>query len=47
MLGQPLIQEYAELFRGLGDDDVLALADSFALERCVSRDQHLDLLANG
>ncbi|MGW3562687.1 glycoside hydrolase family 5 protein [Streptomyces sp. NPDC000941] len=47
MLGQPLVQEYAELFRGLGDDDVLALADSFALDQCVRRDRQLDLLANG
>ncbi|MGO4750955.1 glycoside hydrolase family 5 protein [Streptomyces sp. 2MCAF27] len=47
MLGQPLVEEYAELFRGLGDDDVLALADSFALDQCVRRDRHLDLLANG
>ncbi|MGO4429360.1 hypothetical protein AB4Z54_64160, partial [Streptomyces sp. MCAF7] len=45
MLGQPLVEEYAELFRGLGDDDVLALADSFALDQCVRRDRHLDLLA--
>ncbi|MEU5647098.1 glycoside hydrolase family 5 protein [Streptomyces milbemycinicus] len=47
MLGQPLVQEYAELFRGLGDDDVLALADSFALDQCVQRDRHLNMLANG
>jgi endoglucanase len=47
LLGQPLVQEYAELFRGLGDDDVLALADSFALEHCVRRDWLLDALANG
>lgn len=47
MLGQPLLQEYAELFRGLHDDDVLALADSFALNHCVQRDRHLDMLANG
>ncbi|WP_329224258.1 glycoside hydrolase family 5 protein [Streptomyces canus] len=47
LLGQPLVQEYAELFRGLGDDDLLALADSFALEHCVRRDWLLDALANG
>ncbi|MEU5030622.1 glycoside hydrolase family 5 protein [Streptomyces milbemycinicus] len=47
MLGQPLVQEYAELFRGLGNDDVLALADSFALDQCVQRDRHLNMLANG
>jgi endoglucanase len=36
----------AELFRGL-DDDVLALADSFALEQCVWRDWLRDALASG
>ncbi|WP_199813925.1 glycoside hydrolase family 5 protein [Streptomyces sp. NRRL F-5135] len=47
LLGQPLVQEYAELFRDLGDDHVLALADSFALEQCVRRDWLLDSLASG
>lgn len=47
LLGQPLVEEYAALFRGLGDDDVLALADSFALKHCVRRDWLLDALANG
>jgi aryl-phospho-beta-D-glucosidase BglC (GH1 family) len=44
VLGQPLVQEYAGLFRGLGDDDVLALANSFSLEQCVRRDWLLDAL---
>jgi endoglucanase len=35
---QPLVQEYAELFRGLGDDDLIALADSFAFENCAVRE---------
>jgi endoglucanase len=47
LLGQPLVQEYAAAFQGLGDDDVLALADSFALQQCVQRDWLLDALANG
>ncbi|WP_413804649.1 glycoside hydrolase family 5 protein [Streptomyces sp. OE57] len=47
LLGQPLVLEYAELFRGLGDDDLLALADSFALEQCVRRDWLLDALETG
>ncbi|WP_432181074.1 glycoside hydrolase family 5 protein [Streptomyces sp. NBC_00063] len=46
VLGQPLVQEYAEVFRGLGDDDVLALADSFSLEQCVQRDWLLDTVAD-
>ena len=32
-LAQPLAQEYAELFRGLGEDELVALADSFAFAR--------------
>ena len=36
-VAQPLAYEYAELFRGLGDDDVIALADSFALANCDRR----------
>ncbi len=38
MFAQPMIGEYAELFRGLGPDDLLALADSFALRNCVRRE---------
>ncbi|MEU7857514.1 cellulase family glycosylhydrolase [Nonomuraea sp. NPDC049141] len=45
LIAQALLPEYAELFRGLSDDDVVELADSFALERCVRRQPLLDLLA--
>ncbi|MEV5896611.1 glycoside hydrolase family 5 protein [Nonomuraea fuscirosea] len=45
LLAQALLPEYAELFRDLGDDDLLALADSFLLERCVRREPLLDLLS--
>ena len=38
--------EYAERFRDLGDDDLDALADSFALARCVTRTRLCDLLAS-
>ncbi|MFI0821076.1 hypothetical protein ACH4TX_36365 [Streptomyces sp. NPDC021098] len=37
LLGQPLVQEYAGLFRGLRDDDVVALADFFALPPSADR----------
>jgi endoglucanase len=37
-LAQPLAGEYAELFRGLGDSELIALADSFAFDRCMVRD---------
>jgi hypothetical protein len=43
-VAQPLAYEYAELFRGLGDDDLIALADSFALARCDRRETLLDQL---
>ncbi|MEU7743314.1 cellulase family glycosylhydrolase [Nonomuraea sp. NPDC049158] len=45
LIAQAMLPEYAELFRGLSDDDVVELADSFALERCVRRQPLLDLLA--
>jgi hypothetical protein len=41
---QPLAQEYAELFRGLGDDELDALADSFALANCGVRESLRDEL---
>ncbi|MBB6351000.1 cellulase family glycosylhydrolase [Nonomuraea muscovyensis] len=45
LLAQALLPEYAALFGGLGDDELVALADSFLLERCVRREPLLDLLA--
>lgn len=45
LIAQALLPEYAELFRGLGDDELLALADSFALASCVRREPLLDLLS--
>ncbi|MFD8564067.1 glycoside hydrolase family 5 protein [Streptosporangium canum] len=44
LITQALLPEYAALFRGLGDDEVLALADSFALAGCVRREPLIDLL---
>ncbi|HEX4817245.1 MAG TPA: cellulase family glycosylhydrolase [Nonomuraea sp.] len=46
LIAQALLPEYAELFRGLGDDELLALADSFLLERCVRREPLIELLAD-
>ncbi|WP_433438508.1 glycoside hydrolase family 5 protein [Nonomuraea sp. CA-141351] len=45
LIAQALLPEYAELFRGLDDDELTALADSFLLEQCVRRRPLLDLLA--
>jgi hypothetical protein len=44
-LAQPLVHEYAELFRGLGEDELVALADSFAFEQCGVRETLRDQLA--
>jgi endoglucanase len=46
-VAQPLAYEYAQLFRGLGEDDLIALADSFALENCAQREPLLDQLPKG
>ncbi|MFI6318823.1 glycoside hydrolase family 5 protein [Nonomuraea sp. NPDC050556] len=44
LLAQALLPEYAQLFAGLGDEELLALADSFALESCVRREPLIELL---
>ena len=42
LLAQAMLPEYAERFRGLGDDELDELADSFALERCRRRERLCD-----
>ncbi|WP_214410703.1 glycoside hydrolase family 5 protein [Sphaerisporangium fuscum] len=44
LIAQALLPEYAELFRGLDDERLTALADSFALANCVRRAPLIDLL---
>jgi endoglucanase len=44
-LAQPLVQEYAELFRGRDDAELDALADSFAFANCGIREALRDQLA--
>ncbi|WP_108252760.1 glycoside hydrolase family 5 protein [Planctomonas deserti] len=46
-VSEPLAAEYAELFRGLGKDELAELADSFAFENCVVRESLLEQLAHG
>jgi hypothetical protein len=46
-VAQPLAYEYAELFRGLDDSELIALADSFALANCDQRTSLLDQLQKG
>ncbi len=44
---QPLVDEYAELFGGLDDSELLALADSFALENATVREPLRQQLVRG
>jgi endoglucanase len=46
-LAQPLATEYAELFRGLDDSELDALADSFAFDACAVREPLLAQLRSG
>jgi endoglucanase len=41
-----MVPEYAERFRGLGDQELTELADSFSLAHCVRRARLCDLLAS-
>jgi endoglucanase len=43
---QAMVPEYAELFRGLGDDELEALAGSWAFEACAVRETLRDQLAS-
>jgi len=43
-VAQPLAYEYAELFRGLDDGELVALTDSFALANCDRREPLLERL---
>ncbi|GIH76538.1 glycoside hydrolase family 5 protein [Planobispora longispora] len=45
LIAQALLPEYAALFKGLSDEELLALADSFALSSCVRRGPLIELLA--
>jgi hypothetical protein len=44
LLAEPLVDEFAERFRGVGADDAAALAGSFAFDRCVQRTELADVL---
>ena len=46
-VSEPLAVEYAELFRGLGEDERAELAGSFAFEDCVVREALLEQLVAG
>ncbi|MEV7971033.1 cellulase family glycosylhydrolase [Sphaerisporangium sp. NPDC088356] len=44
LIAQALVPEYASLFGGVDDGELVALADSFALGNCVRRGPLIDLL---
>ncbi|MFC4061273.1 glycoside hydrolase family 5 protein [Planomonospora corallina] len=44
LIAQALLPEYAARLAGLSDDELLALADSFALPACVRREPLIELL---
>ncbi|GAA0989765.1 hypothetical protein GCM10009555_074320 [Acrocarpospora macrocephala] len=46
LIAQALVPEYAELLRGCSDEELVALADSFALANCVRRQPLIDLLTD-
>ncbi|GII76351.1 hypothetical protein Sru01_13330 [Sphaerisporangium rufum] len=45
LIAQALLPEYAAGFAGRSDEELLALADSFALGACTRRDRLIELLA--
>jgi aryl-phospho-beta-D-glucosidase BglC (GH1 family) len=47
LLAQPLVGEYAGLLAGLSDDELCALADSFAFSNCTVRERLAEALAKG
>jgi hypothetical protein len=46
LFAQAMLPEYAERFRGLSDDELDALADSFGLASCVRRARLCEILAS-
>ena len=45
LFAQAMLPEYAERFRGLSDDELDELADSFALAHCVRRGRLCDMIS--
>ena len=45
LFAQAMLPSYAERFRGLGDEELEALASSFSLGSCVRRERLCDLVA--
>jgi endoglucanase len=45
LLAEPLLPEYAELFRGMGEDEIDAMMRSFRFENCVKREALAGILS--
>ena len=44
LLAEPLVDDFARCFEGLGPDAITALADSFRFDACVKRQALLEIL---
>ena len=45
LLAEPLLEDFARCFEDVGDDEVIALADSFRFERCRPRQRLVEIAA--
>jgi endoglucanase len=45
LLAEPMLPEYGELFRGMGEDDIEEMMRSFRFENCVQRTELAGILA--
>jgi aryl-phospho-beta-D-glucosidase BglC (GH1 family) len=45
LLAEPLLEDFARCFEGAGDDEVVALADSFRFEQCYPRQRLVEIVA--
>ena len=46
LLAEPLVDEFAELFRGVSMDEIDALMHSFEFESCARRGRLAEILAS-
>jgi endoglucanase len=45
LLAEPMLLEYGELFRGMGEEDIEEMMQSFRFENCVQRTELAGILA--
>jgi hypothetical protein len=44
LLAEPLVDDFARCFEGIGSDEAARLADSFRFDACLKRERLLDIL---